>query len=536
MSCRHTAENLFANGDLYISTIDRSYASTHDRTAAQYADFLRARTTLKRRLALPQSTNMGAIEDAYDDLDTDVSFEDFKEAVEKKVEEMAGLADEETAAMLIAHELQDEEVNSIADIAPGMDDVKFMGKVVSIGELRTFERDGDQEDGRVANVEVADETGRIRISLWDQVAYDAIGTEDEPGALDVGDVLRIAGRPQDGYNGVEVSVNKVEPDEDAEIDIQVLDVYRIEDLSLGLSDINLKGTILDLDAVRTFSRNDGSEGRVANMTVGDPTGRVRLTLWDEKADLVDKFDAGQSVEIVDGYVRERDGDIELHLGSRGAIDELEESIEYVPETTDIGSVEIGQTVDIAGGVIETDPKRTFDRKDGSEGQVKNVRIKDETGEIRVALWGEKADADLDLADYVVFTDVEIKDGWQDDLEASAGWRSTISVLESDPITEDEPSSESDTESNSGLSAFENGAVTDSTGTPASTNGTGAEDELPAGAEIEFTGTVVQAGNPVVLMQGDETRSVNTSVEVRLGEEVTVRGVERDGTIDADEVF
>src|SRR6056297_393133 len=119
---------------------------------------------------------MGVIADVYDDLDTDVPLEEFREAVEDKVEQMGGLADEETAAMLIAHELRDEEVNSVADIEPGMDEVKFLGKIVSIGELREFERDGeDQEDGYVVNMEVADSTGRVRISLWDQQAVSAVG-------------------------------------------------------------------------------------------------------------------------------------------------------------------------------------------------------------------------------------------------------------------------------------------------------------------------------------------------------------------------
>jgi len=100
---------------------------------------------------------MGVIREVYDDLDTDVEFEEFEAAVNDKVEQMGGLADEETAAMLIAHELRDEEVNGIADIEPGMEDVKFLAKVVSIGEVRTFERDGEDEDGRVVNIEVADD-------------------------------------------------------------------------------------------------------------------------------------------------------------------------------------------------------------------------------------------------------------------------------------------------------------------------------------------------------------------------------------------
>ncbi|UWG49493.1 ssDNA-binding replication factor A, large subunit [Halalkaliarchaeum sp. AArc-CO] len=489
------------------------------------------------------------IEDVYEELETDVPLEEFRAAVEEKVEQMGGLADEETAAMLIAHDLRDEEVSGIADIEPGMDEVKFLGKVVSIGDVRTFERDGEDEpDGRVCNVEVADETGRIRISLWDEAAGAA---EDQ---LEVGQVLRIAGRPTDGYDGVEVSVDKVEPDEEAEVDVEVLDTYRVEDLALGRSDVDLVGKVLDTDSVRTFDRDDGSEGKVANLTLGDETGRVRVTLWDEQADLVEEFDPGETVEVVDGYVRERDGDLELHVGSRGDVERVDEDVEYVPETTDIADLEIDQTADIAGGVVETDPKRTFDRDDGSQGQVRNVRIKDETGEIRVALWGEKADADVDLADHLLVTDAEIQDGWQDDLEASANWRSTVTVLNEEPAAGDATSAGSPTseaqavagdaggtgDAAGGLSAFADEGSTKAgstnAGTTDGTTQTAPDAGADAGETVEFTGTVVQAGNPVVLDDGRTTRNVETDATLRLGEEVTVRGEERNGKIDADEVF
>jgi replication factor A1 len=483
---------------------------------------------------------MGVIEDVYEDLDTDVEFEEFEAAVHDKVEQMGGLADEETAAMLIAHELEDEEVSGVADIAPGMDEVKFLAKVVGVGDLRTFERDGDDEDdeGRVINVEVADETGQVRISFWDRMAQSVAD-----GELDVGDVLRIKGRPQEGYSGVEVSVDQAEVDEDAEVDVQVQDTYRVDDLSLGLSDVNLQGLVLATDSIRTFDRDDGSEGRVSNLTLGDETGRVRVTLWDEKADRAEELDAGASVEVVDGYVRERDGDLELHVGSRGAVEEIDEDVAYDPETTDIADLELGETADIAGGVIETDPKRTFDRDDGSEGQVRNVRIKDGTGDIRVALWGEKADLDVDLADYVVVTDAEIQEGWQDDLEASAGWRATVTVT--DP-PEDAAGTDAGEASGPGGAGGGGGGggSGDSPGLDAfGDDGGGAEaatteaDADPAnGDTVQFTGTVVQAGNPVVLDDGTETRSVETDADLRLGEEVTVRGPIHDGRIDADEVY
>jgi replication factor A1 len=370
---------------------------------------------------------MGVIEDTYADLDTDVSEEEFSEAVESKIEQMGGLADEETAAMLIAHELDEGEVEGIADIEPGMEEVKFLGKVRRVGKVRTFDRDDDSE-GQVLNVEVADETGAVRIALWDEQAASA--AEE----LAAGQVLRVKGRPKKGYNGLEVSVDQVEPDAEVEIDVPE-EEDSIEALALGRSDVTVDGVVLDTGTVRTFDRDDGSEGRVANLALGDETGRIRVTLWGEKADRVSDLAAGATVEVIDGYVRERNGDLELHIGSRGTIEGIESDVEYVPETTPIGDLEIGQRVDIGGVIRSADPKRTFDRDDGSEGQVRNVRVQDSSGDIRVALWSEKADKEIGPGDEVTFADVEIQDGWREDLEASAGWRSSIVLASANPETD-----------------------------------------------------------------------------------------------------
>jgi len=488
---------------------------------------------------------MGDIEDIYEDLDTDdVSIEEFREAVESKVEQMGGLADEETAAMLIAHEVDDGEVNGVADIEPEMDEVKFLAKVTSVGEVRTFERDDaaadddDQPEGRVVNVEVADETDSVRISLWDEQAEAAA---DE---LSVGDVLRIKGRPKDGYNGVEVSVDQVEVDEDEDIDVQVQDEYDVADLSLGISDVNLVGEVLSTEAVRTFDRDDGSEGQVSNLVLGDETGRVRVTLWDDQAETALELDAGEVVEVVDGYVRERDGSLELHVGDRGAVDPVDAEVAFEPDAEPIDSLELDDVADIAGVVRSADPKRTFDRDDGSEGQVRNVRVQDDTGDIRVAMWGDKADIDVGPGDEVAFVDVEIQDGWQDDLEASAGWQASVIPL-SEGATGDAEGSGGDGDSR-GLGAFAGDG--DSAGdddnnddeTAADTRGDGdapasSDTESSGGEDVEFTGVVVQAQDPVILDDGEETMSVETDADVTLGQEVTVRGALHDGRLRAEEL-
>ncbi len=480
---------------------------------------------------------MGEIADIYADLETDVSEEEFREAVEEKVEQMGGLADEETAAMLLAHELNEGEVETVADIEPGMDEVKFIAKVMAIGDLKTFEREGEDEDGRVINVEAADETASVRLAFWDGQAVDI-----DDGMLDVGDVLRVKGRPKDGYNGLEVSVDKAEHDEDATVDVEPGDGSTIESLTMGQSDVTLRGLVLDTDTVRTFDRDDGSEGKVSNLTLGDETGRVRVTLWDDRAERATEIDPGTAVEVVDGYVRERDGALELHVGDEGAVDEIDEAVDFEADADPIDSVELEETVDIAGVVRSADPKRTFDRDDGSEGQVRNIRIQDATGDIRVALWGEKADKEIAPGDEVLAADVEIQDGWQDDLEASASWNSTVVVLDDGANVSPAPEAEAEDDGNAGLSEFAGGdspdttSASDSTGGTESGTGAAGSGGAEAAEQVEFTGTVVQTGNPVVLDDGEQTMSVATDERVQLGQELTVRGVMDDDRLDADDVF
>ena len=483
---------------------------------------------------------MGEIADIYADLETDVSEEEFREAVEEKVEQMGGLADEETAAMLLAHELNEGEVETVADIEPGMDEVKFIAKVLAVGDLKTFERDGEDEDGRVINVEAADETASVRLAFWDGQAADIAD-----GMLDVGDVLRVKGRPKDGYNGLEVSVDKAEHDEDATVDVEPGDGSTIESLTMGQSDVTLRGLVLDTDTVRTFDRDDGSEGKVSNLTLGDETGRVRVTLWDDRAERATEIDPGTAVEVVDGYVRERDGALELHVGDDGAVDGIDEAVDFEPDADPIEGVQLEETVDIAGVVRSADPKRTFDRDDGSEGQVRNIRIQDATGDIRVALWGDKADKEIAPGDEVLAADVEIQDGWQDDLEASASWNSTIVVLDDGATVT--PTAQAEDDGNAGLSEFAEGGSPDTgdgSGSATASGGGTASDsgatESGGGAEtaeqVEFTGTVVQTGDPVVLDDGEQTMSVATDERVQLGQELTVRGAMDDDRLDADDVF
>ena len=72
------------------------------------------------------------------------------------------------------------------------------------------------------------------------------------------------------------------------------------------------------------SRIDGSSHRVAEALVGDETGSLYLTLWD---DAIDEVEEGQVLNIKNGYVNLFRGSMRLNLGRFGSY-ELAESAPF----------------------------------------------------------------------------------------------------------------------------------------------------------------------------------------------------------------
>jgi replication factor A1 len=101
---------------------------------------------------------------------------------------------------------------------------------------------------------------------------------------------------------------------------------RIQDLVSGLNDVTVTGQVRAVYPPKTFTRRDWTEGKLANIVVSDESGDLRVVLWDNKVELVEKLklQRDQRVRISHGYVREgRNGKPELHLGDRGSIKVIE---------------------------------------------------------------------------------------------------------------------------------------------------------------------------------------------------------------------
>lgn len=95
-----------------------------------------------------------------------------KEEIERRIEakraKLSGLISKEGAAQIIAAELNvsfENESMKISELAPGMKKVNLIGKVINLFPVREYNKNGKQ--GKVSNFIVADETGSLRVVLWD---------------------------------------------------------------------------------------------------------------------------------------------------------------------------------------------------------------------------------------------------------------------------------------------------------------------------------------------------------------------------------
>ncbi|TFG31449.1 hypothetical protein EU528_06180 [Candidatus Thorarchaeota archaeon] len=378
---------------------------------------------------------------------------------EKRNELGPEVINDESAAMIVARELgvdlykmSPSARQRIEDITESTKNVAgLVGKVDRIGTVRTFSRK-DGGEGKVASIFISDETGSIRVALWDEMTK-AI-SEDH---ISVGSVVQVRGAyvKMGLGNTIELnigrmgSIRQLEDDEIEDIGVDFSsaskDVMKISELQENTYDVSLKVKIQKVFRVSTFTKKDGNDGKVLAMVVADDSGSTRLVFWDEKADEVEEIEEGEVIGINHAYTKpNRDGsEIEVHVGRSTVIERnLKDKIEAADSTPtfsgstealglkEISELEIGMNdVDIEGKIATIYDVNTFSRKDGGEGSVQNIVIADNTGKIRVTFWNEDIDqiAKAKEGDVIRILHGYVKEGYRGGVEYQVGKKSEITL-------------------------------------------------------------------------------------------------------------
>lgn len=145
---------------------------------------------------------------------------------------------------------------------------------------------------------------------------------------------------------------------------------KIENIVSGMRKVDLKAQVVDIGEVREFEKDDGSEGKVRNIRLGDETGIIRMPLWNDQTDLGDDLEEDQVIAIKNAYSREDNrGNTDLNIGKSTKIKKLEdEKISNIPKVSSGGNYkerdisEVNQEnmrYKIRGGILQVYSKNPF---------------------------------------------------------------------------------------------------------------------------------------------------------------------------------
>jgi replication factor A1 len=108
-----------------------------------------------------------------------------------------------------------------------------------------------------------------------------------------------------------------------------LKTVKISELKPGMDNVSVKVRVLDVQAPKVIETRKGPR-TISEATVGDDTGRVRLTLWGRAAGSVNPGDA---VEIHGAWTTSYRGNVVLNVGGRGEIIKVDDK--EVPDANEI---------------------------------------------------------------------------------------------------------------------------------------------------------------------------------------------------------
>ena len=179
-------------------------------------------------------------------------------------------------------------------------EIDIIGRILSLEDPREFQRD-DSTVGIVRSALFADESGKVRLSFWNEKAE---------GDYAVGEAYRIENaRTRLGMYSVDLNIgggsriirlseeqaSAMFIPELATLEKAIYDYKKIEDLDEDEEDTVIIGRVIELNEIRNFDRDNGDTGSVRNIEIADDTGSIRVVLWDKDANM--DLEMGQPLKL-----------------------------------------------------------------------------------------------------------------------------------------------------------------------------------------------------------------------------------------------
>ncbi|MFH1802191.1 MAG: OB-fold nucleic acid binding domain-containing protein [archaeon] len=226
-----------------------------------------------------------------------IEIEEIERKIEAKKAKLSGLISKEGAAQIVAAELGinfDHEKLKISEVLEGMKRANVTGKVIRLNPVREFNKNG--REGKVASFTLADDSGNIRVALWDTNHIELI----EKGEIKEGSVVEItSGNVRNGeihlssFGELKLSTEKMEN----VIEKQMTHEKSLKEVQPGQS-IKTRAVIVGAfepryfevnpETGRKFTEADKNNGlrpkkrALLNITIDDGTETIRSVAFGEQ--------------------------------------------------------------------------------------------------------------------------------------------------------------------------------------------------------------------------------------------------------------
>ncbi|MDP3640006.1 MAG: OB-fold nucleic acid binding domain-containing protein [Nanoarchaeota archaeon] len=222
-----------------------------------------------------------------------ITQEELELRIKAKINDLSGLISEEGASHIIANELgiplvdPQKERLKIKEIYPGMRQVSTVGKVLRKFDVNTFKK--EEREGKVCSLIIGDETGSIRLVLWNE-QVDLVSTVNEDDIVLVKDAY-----VRENRGGKEIHLGKlgelaINPEGETVSNVRAAMLQerkQIQELQGGEEQVELLGTVVQVFDPRFFQRA-AAEGKpaetsyVLNLVLDDGTGTIRTVFWKQQ--------------------------------------------------------------------------------------------------------------------------------------------------------------------------------------------------------------------------------------------------------------
>lgn len=185
--------------------------------------------------------------------------------------------------------------------------VNVVGNVKELFPVTFFTRH-DSSSGKVMRLILADETGKISVVVWNEKVDEVKNILKQNAELQI-----VGARVKKSIGeGIEVHV-----DNDTYIGTFAPKerFLKIADLKEGLKNVNVKGEIISKPTIRDVRTSSGEIVKLGVFELKDETGRIWISAWRKKAEMVRELKLGEKVIVKNAYVKKGFG-VQLELSTK----------------------------------------------------------------------------------------------------------------------------------------------------------------------------------------------------------------------------